>query len=176
MATPKLTARTHGAIVDTVRRTGHYADAARSAGVDPGTFRRWRTIGERVHLPPEHADAITTPDAHQKACARLYAAVVAAEGEWATDARDLIHRAGAEPNTVRVTVRRQTVGKDGQVVTLEETREEVRPADWRALGYLLDRHADGGPVILSLAERAAAARGRLAALRGEELDDDVEEA
>lgn len=179
MARPRLTPSVHDRIIRAVRATGHYADAARSAGVDPGTFRRWRTIGERVLLPPDHQDALTDPDAHEKACARLYAAVVTAEGEWATEARGRIILAGTKPNTVRVTVRRQVIDpKTHEIVTLEESREEERPPDWRALGYVLDRHsppkthveitgAEGGPVVVSLAERAAAARSTLAALRAE---------
>jgi len=182
MSTPKLTPAIRSRIAGIVRRTGNYTDAARSCRIDYSSVRRWRRLGEAV-LDPNHPDHPETPDDHAKQCAHLVLAVAEAEGLFLSEGREEIRKAGTVPFTKKVTVRRRTPGKDGEIIETEECREEEVPPDWRALAWGVDRHSpprqavelsgvDGGPIEIDVQARADQVRDFLTGLRGEPAPDD----
>ena len=150
--------------------------AASHGGIAPSTFHTYNARGKAALEAADYdLDRVDTVD---RPYAEFHDTTTRARHEWELGRVANIARAGSgRPYTTTIT--KQTLTKDGEIVTLTETREGVE-YDWRADAWLLERRnpqvygklyraevtgADGAPIevtVEDLVARAEAAVDELA--------------
>src|SRR5258706_12991273 len=81
---PKLTADVQFRLVEALNIGGNHADAARYAGIDPDTLRRWLRTGEQHTSGPFYALCVAIKKAESTATLHWLALIeqAAKGGEW----------------------------------------------------------------------------------------------
>lgn len=148
-------------------RNGHYIEsAAASAGVHKDTVYEWRKVAGRARIQGS-LDTRTLTD-HETRCIAFSDAVDEAEATYDLAAGEVLERVGRGGIPIVVT----TVKTDAQGNVIESTTRtsaslpDARTIEWRLSKRFKDRYgdrievtgADGGPVTLSMEERAGALR------------------
>lgn len=154
--------------IDQALRAGAPVDVAASrGGIHPATFYDWAARGAAALEIVDHdLDAVLEAE---RPYAEFSDTVTRARHDWELGRLAQIQQA-ATGRPYKITTTKQVL-RDGEIVTLTETREGVE-YDWRADAWLLERRnpqtygkvwrtevtgADGGPVQIGVDDAAAEA-------------------
>lgn len=111
--------------------------AASRGGIAPSTYHEWDARG-RACLEAHDNDLDTIPADHEaRAQAEFSDTTTRARHDWELGQVGAIALA-AQPRPVTTTITKQVLDREGEVVTLVETRV-TSVGDWRAAAWLLER-------------------------------------
>lgn len=179
-ATVDVTIADH--IIEAMRLGDYIESAAQSAGVDKRSVYEWMRVGadlsRRMHRATERGIRAPKATAHEKRCLEFSHAIAQATEEWHLATIGTLEQMARGGRTIQTTTEKRAIDATTGVETVVErtVRTEVlqpsiQAIEWRLRHRFPKRYserlevtgAEGGPIELSIEERAAGLASQLRA-------------